>query len=82
VGISLLPGAKQFTEAIPSWIDKHVDLLNKSRTQMVQAVIKPLEHIPVVGKAAQAFAWFDNKVFGGGASSRELGLLWVESPIW
>jgi hypothetical protein len=35
---------------------------------MVQNAIKPLEHIPVVGKAAQAFAWFDNKMgeFGGG----------------
>jgi hypothetical protein len=34
----------------------------------MQTLMKPLEHIPVVGKAAQAYAWFDNKVgeFGGG----------------
>jgi hypothetical protein len=67
-GAALSPDAKKFTEAIPGWIDKHVDLLTKGRAQIVQNAIKPLEHIPVVGKAAQAFAWFDNKMgeFGGG----------------
>jgi hypothetical protein len=67
-GAALSPDAKKFTESIPGWIDKHVDLLTKGRAQIVQNAIKPLEHIPVVGKAAQAFAWFDNKMgeFGGG----------------
>jgi Peptidase_C39 like family len=60
--------AQKFTEAIPGWIDHHVDQLTKGRANLVHAAAKQLEHIPVVGKAAQAFAWFDNKVgeFGGG----------------
>jgi hypothetical protein len=64
----LSPDARKFTEAIPGWIDKHVDQLTKGRANMMKALVKPLEHIPVVGKAAQAYAWFDNKVgeFGGG----------------
>jgi hypothetical protein len=62
------PEAKKFTEAIPGWIDKQVDNSLKRRSEIINASLKPLEHIPVVGKAAQAFAWFDNKVgeFGGG----------------
>jgi Papain fold toxin 1, glutamine deamidase len=68
LGAALSPDARKFTEAIPGWIDKHVDQLTKGRAQMMKALVKPLEHIPVVGKAAQAYAWFDNKVgeFGGG----------------
>jgi hypothetical protein len=62
------PEAKKFTEAIPGWIDKQVDNSLKRRSEIINASLKPLEHIPVVGKAAQAFAWFDNKMgeFGGG----------------
>jgi hypothetical protein len=60
--------AQQFTEAIPGWIDKHVDSLLKRRSEIISTQAKQLEHIPVVGKAAQAFAWFDNKMgeFSGG----------------
>jgi hypothetical protein len=60
--------AQKFTEAIPGWIDTHVDQLTKGRAAITNAAVKKLEHIPVVGKAAQAYAWFDNKMgeFGGG----------------
>jgi hypothetical protein len=66
--ISLIPEAKKFTEAIPSWVDAHVDSLLKRRGAVAQAALKHIEHIPVLGKQAQAFAWFDNKAceFTGG----------------
>jgi Domain of unknown function (DUF4157) len=68
LGISLIPEAKKFTEAIPSWVDKHVDSLLKRRGAIAQTALKQIEHIPVLGKQAQAFAWFDNKAceFTGG----------------
>jgi Domain of unknown function (DUF4157) len=68
LGISLIPEAKKFTEAIPSWVDKHVDGLLKRRGAIAQAALRQIEHIPVIGKQAQAFAWFDNKAceFTGG----------------
>jgi hypothetical protein len=67
-GISMIPEAKKFTEAIPHWVDKHVDGLLKRRGAIAQTALKQIEHIPVLGKQAQAFAWFDNKAceFTGG----------------
>jgi hypothetical protein len=60
--------AQKFTEAIPGWIDTHVDKFNKARADLLSKAIKPLEHIPVVGKAAQGLAWMDGKMneFTGG----------------
>jgi hypothetical protein len=60
--------AQKFTEAIPGWIDTHVDKWNKARADLLSKAIKPLEHIPVVGKAAQGLAWMDGKMneFTGG----------------
>jgi hypothetical protein len=62
-GMLMIPEAKKFTEAISSWVYKHVDGLLKQRGAISSAVLKLIEHIPGLGKQAQAFAWFDNKAY-------------------
>jgi hypothetical protein len=42
-------------------VDTHVDGLLKRRGAIAQVTLKQIEHIPVIGKQAQAYAWLDSK---------------------